>query len=427
MKYSHFGQKLGANSGIVSLMEDLGEALNVNPDLLFLGGGNPAQVPEFEALVAKHMHAIADNTERLHKLIGIYQSPRGSEEFISALVPYLNSHMGWPVTNKNVAVVNGSQSAFFILLNMFAGRKEQHGVNDALRQIIFPMMPEYLGYADQTIEQGVLRGFMPSIEQTADARFKYHIDKDGVTLDEHSVAMCVSRPTNPTGNILTLEEMDYLTALSQQHDIPLIVDCAYGHPFPGICYDDPQHYFNESNIYVLSLSKLGMPGTRTGIIIAAEDVINKLVNINTLINLANGNFGPALMTSLLQGNELAPLCDNTLLPFYRQKRDFALACVDKYFADIDYAVHEPEGAFFLWLWFKSLPISSEELYLQMKQRGVLVMDGSHFFFGVDETSSHGGVSAQHAQQCIRLTYCQSEKVIEGGIALIAEVITELLA
>ena len=43
MNLSNFGRKLSNRNGIVSLMEDLGEALNVNPDLLFLGGGNPAR------------------------------------------------------------------------------------------------------------------------------------------------------------------------------------------------------------------------------------------------------------------------------------------------------------------------------------------------------------------------------------------------
>lgn len=33
---SPFGERLSAPAGIVSLMDDLGEALNVNPDILFL-------------------------------------------------------------------------------------------------------------------------------------------------------------------------------------------------------------------------------------------------------------------------------------------------------------------------------------------------------------------------------------------------------
>ena len=35
MKLSAFGKKLTSGSGIVDLMEDLGSALNENPDMIF--------------------------------------------------------------------------------------------------------------------------------------------------------------------------------------------------------------------------------------------------------------------------------------------------------------------------------------------------------------------------------------------------------
>ncbi len=47
--------------------------------------------------------------------------------------------------------------------------------------------------------------------------------------------ICVSRPTNPTGNVITDEELLKLDALNQ-HGIPLVIDNAYGVPFPGIIF-----------------------------------------------------------------------------------------------------------------------------------------------------------------------------------------------
>jgi len=41
-------------------------------------------------------------------------------------------------------------------------------------------------------------------------------------------AICVSRPTNPSGNVLTDEEVERLGVLAQRHDIPLIIDCGTG-------------------------------------------------------------------------------------------------------------------------------------------------------------------------------------------------------
>ena len=43
-------------------------------------------------------------------------------------------------------------------------------------------------------------------------------------------AICCSRPTNPTGNVLTDGEMARLDTLAQEHGIPLIIDNAYGIP-----------------------------------------------------------------------------------------------------------------------------------------------------------------------------------------------------
>ena len=50
MKLSCFGEKYTAQSGIVDLMDDLGTALNLNPDMLFMGGGNPSKIPALETV-----------------------------------------------------------------------------------------------------------------------------------------------------------------------------------------------------------------------------------------------------------------------------------------------------------------------------------------------------------------------------------------
>ena len=57
-------------------------------------------------------------------------------------------------------------------------------------------------------------------------------------MDESIGAICVSRPTNPTGNVLTDAEVYQLTDLARSHGIPFILDSAYGLPFPGIVFVD---------------------------------------------------------------------------------------------------------------------------------------------------------------------------------------------
>lgn len=411
MSQSQFGQRFTQESGIVSLMEDLGSALNLNPDLLFLGGGNPAHVPEFEALVAKHLSAIAGSEEALHKLVGVYQSPQGSEVFIQEFVKFVNKKLDWNITSDCVAITNGSQSAFFILLNMYSGVVESTGEK---RQIVFPMMPEYLGYADQTKEQDVFRSYPPKIVETSEHRFKYHVDFDAIELNATDAALCVSRPTNPSGNVISADELKKLSALTKAQGIPFIIDCAYGAPLPNILYNEDALPYEDHHIYVMSCSKLGLPGARTGIVVANPKVIQQLANANTILSLASGNFGPVLMTSIMQDPSFDNFCESTLLPFYRARRDFMIECIERELEGVNYKMHEPEGAFFIWLWFPDLVGTSESLYQSLKEKGVLIMAGEHFFFAKDERM------ADHASKCIRLTYCQSEEVIKEAICILGK-------
>ncbi|MCU4674591.1 valine--pyruvate transaminase [Catenovulum sp. 2E275] len=409
-KLSQFGQQLTLDSGIFDLMADLGQALNVNPDLLFLGGGNPAKIEAFEQLIADYLHQIADDPKALNQLVGIYQSPQGSEILLDLLVEYFNQNYDWPISRKNIAITNGSQSAFFILINMLAGHHP-----DAHKHFLFPVVPEYLGYSDQALGEGYFKGCKPQIELIGEREFKYKIDFEKLNITAQTAAMCVSRPTNPTGNMISDQELAQLSELARNHRIPLIIDCAYGAPFPDICYQPLMHPWDENHINVFSLSKLGLPAVRTGIVIANEDIINSLVKVNTIMSLANGNLGPALLTKLLQNNQLDLLCEQHIKPFYQQKRDHLISQIQAKFSGIQYRIHQPQGAFFVWLWFENLNISSTELYQILKQKGVLVMDGYPFFFALPDDWSH-------KHQCLRLSYCQSDEILTQAVEIMAEVL-----
>mgnify|MGYP001256719428 FL=1 len=93
----------------------------------------------------------------------------------------------------------------------------------------------------------------------------------------------------------------------------------------------------------------------------------------------------------------------------------ALAVFQRELTGLPVRIHRPEGAFFLWLWFEGLPISSMALYERLKARGVLVVPGEHFFPGLEEPWGH-------RQECLRVTYCQApERVAEGAKVLGDEV------
>ena len=76
MKLSKFGEKFSSQSGIVELMDDLGTALNENPNMIFMGGGNPGRIPQVEQVFKARMETILSDPAQLHSLMGVYQSPQ---------------------------------------------------------------------------------------------------------------------------------------------------------------------------------------------------------------------------------------------------------------------------------------------------------------------------------------------------------------
>ena len=163
----------------------------------------------------------------------------------------------------------------------------------------------------------------------------------------------------------------------------------------------------------MSLSKLGLPGVRTGIVIAREEIIEMVARVNAVMSLAPGGVGPALLTDLVRSGRIIDLGRDVIQPFYQAKMQEVVEQIHESFRGVDYRVHQPEGAFFVWLWFPNLPITSQQLYERLKQRNVLVVPGHYFFPGLTEPWSH-------TNECIRVNYAQDHQVVSAGIQIIAE-------
>jgi valine--pyruvate aminotransferase len=414
VKLSRFGVKLSSDAGIASLIDDLGRAMSGADDLIMMGGGNPGHIDAVHRLLKEKLAALAADDTRFRELINIYDPSQGHIRFNEHCARLLRREYGWDVGPENICLTNGSQTAFFMLLNMFGGRYP----DGTMKKIRFPLAPEYIGYADLGIDDDLFISTRPHIEYLEDRQFKYRVDFDGLDIGEETGAICLSRPTNPTGNVVTDIELRRLHGLAEEHDIPLIIDSAYGLPFPHIVYTEASVFWDERIIICLSLSKLGLPAVRTGIVIASRHIIKSLAAMNAVISLAPGSFGALLVEELVQNGDIIELGKKVVKPFYLEKANKTLACVHKELRGIPYRVHRPEGAMFLWVWFENMPISSLELYHRLKRRGVLIVSGHYFFVGLSEPW-------QHSQECIRVTYSQDDDEIARGLRVIGSEVRAL--
>lgn len=410
MQFSEFGDQLCGDAGILSLMDDLGNSMAAGGDeLIMMGGGNPGQVVEFQDILRKRLRDICNDPESFQRLVGVYDPPQGEKHFVKSLAKLLKKEFGWQLGEENICLTNGSQTAFFMLFNLFAGRYS----DGSSKKICLPLAPEYIGYADLGLSDDFFISTKPKIELLPDNLFKYHVDFDSLTISDDIGAICISRPTNPTGNVLTDFEVEQLDCLARKHNIPLIIDNAYGVPFPAMVYGEASPVWNENMVVCLSLSKLGLPAVRTGIIVARPEVIRALSSINAIMSLSPGSFGAMLTHTLVESGEIIHISNDVIAPFYKNKMQRALKTVYREFGDLPYRVHKPEGAMFLWFWFKDMPISSLELYERLKQRGVLIVSGHYFYPGLTGAWNH-------KQECIRVTYSQNDDDVARGLAIIGE-------
>ncbi|MCC4225638.1 MULTISPECIES: valine--pyruvate transaminase [Vibrio harveyi group] len=407
MQFSKFGEKFNQYSGITQLMDDLNDGLRT-PGAIMLGGGNPAAIPAMLDYFRQASEEMLASGELVAALAN-YDGPQGKDAFVKALAQLFRETYGWDISEKNISLTNGSQSGFFYLFNLLAGKQP----DGSHKKVLLPIAPEYIGYGDAGIDEDIFVSYHPEIELLDNGLFKYHVDFEQLKVDDSVAAICASRPTNPTGNVLTDEEVRKLDKLARENNIPLIIDNAYGLPFPNIIFEDVEPFWNENTILCMSLSKLGLPGVRCGIVIASEEITQALTNMNGIISLAPGSVGPALANHIIGKGDLLKLSSEVIKPFYKQKSQRAVELLQEAITDERFRIHKPEGAIFLWLWFDELPITTMELYQRLKARGVLIVPGEYFFIGQKD-------EWDHAHQCLRMNYVQDDKMMQKGIAIIAE-------
>jgi valine--pyruvate aminotransferase len=416
LQWSRFGRRFARTTGSLELMRDLGFATASGAAALPLGGGNPARIPAVEEVYRRELARIAADPAAFARFAEYYSTPEGDRSFRAAVARHLGAALAVELDADHVALTAGSQAAFFLLFNLLAGEMPGGG----RRRILLSVVPEYIGYGDLGVDGPIFTANRPHIDLQDDGYFKYRIDAGELRIDDSIAAVCVSRPTNPTGNVLTAAEMLTLDRLARSAGVPLIIDSACGQPYPGIVFAEARPFWNSNVVLCLSPSKLGLPAVRAGIVVARPELIDALRAMSAVTSLAPPSTGPVLVERLVASGEIDRLAVDVIAPYYRVRLQQALEWLRAALAGVDFRIHRPEGAFFLWLWFAGLPITTAELYERLKVRGVLIVPGEYFFPGLEDDDW------VHKHECLRLSYAQAPQAVERGIAIIGEEIRALV-
>lgn len=414
-KLSAHGARMSRLTGVRTIMQDIAQTLAASPNdpWVNLSAGNPVILPAVEALWRKQAHELTASGE-FGQVVCRYGETQGWPPLVAAIVKLFNSRYGWDLRPENVLITPGSQSLLFAAANCFCG----YDANGVLRKLLLPLSPDYTGYDGVCLNEEALVSVPPDIEILDKHTFKYRVAFDRLRIDDTTGMVLFSRPSNPSGNVIREDEVEKIIALASGYDVPVLIDAAYGPPFPNLACSEIQPLRGDNVIYSMSLSKAGLPGERIGIAIGPSRYLDVMRAFLTNAVLHSSRFGQAVAARAIDSGDLVRVSESAIGPYYRKQFELLRGVLLQAMPDTDWYLHKFEGALFAWLWLKDLPVDDIALYDEIKKERVFVVPGSFFFPGIDN-------DWKHKRECVRISLTASEEELTRGAAAIARVAARL--
>ena len=229
--------------------------------------------------------------------------------------------------------------------------------------------------------------------------------------NEKTKAIIVNTPHNPTGRVLTREEIGFIADLCIEHDVWAITDEIYEH----IRYAGGHHVLatwpgmRERTVTISGLSKtFSCTGWRLGYAIAPERESVAIRKVHDFLTVG----APApLQAAAAVGMAFDPEYYNHLSLDYRARRDSLLPVL----AEAGFTFSTPEGAYYVLADFSGLSDKDDAAFARWMaaEIGVAGVPGSSFY--------HAG--AGRGKSMIRFAFCKKQETLDRA----AERLTGLTA
>ncbi|TAH51263.1 MAG: PLP-dependent aminotransferase family protein [Chloroflexota bacterium] len=282
------------------------------------------------------------------------------------------SRYGLNITPDNLLITAGSQQGLDLLGRIF--------INPGDRILV--EAPTYLGALQAWNAYGAEYISVP-------------VDQDGMKMDVLE-AMLRTGPKfiyvlpnfqNPSGVTLSAARRLKLVELANHYGVPIIEDDPYGQlryegkHIPAVAVldtkgrDDCDTCYRGNVIYLSTFSKVLAPGLRVAWVVAAPEVIEKLVQAKQGADLQTATFNQMLIYQVAREGFLDHHI-KSLRTLYRTRRDAMLNAMQEHFPQAVQWTH-PEGGLFLWA---TLPegIDSAEVLRAAIQERVAFVPGASF-------------------------------------------------
>ena len=225
--------------------------------------------------------------------------------------------------------------------------------------------------------------------------------------NEKTKAIIVNTPHNPTGRVLTREEIGFIADLCIEHDVWAITDEIYEH----IRYAGGHHVLatwpgmRERTVTISGLSKtFSCTGWRLGYAIAPERESVAIRKVHDFLTVG----APApLQAAAAVGMAFDPDYYNHLSLDYRARRDSLLPVL----AEAGFTFSTPEGAYYVLADFSALSDKDDAAFARWmaSEIGVAGVPGSSFY--------HAG--AGRGKSMIRFAFCKKQETLDRAAERLA--------
>lgn len=325
------------------------------------------------------------NEEDTLTLHGYTNSNAGYMEVRNAVAESLNKRFGTAFSGKNITMTVGAAGGLNVALKVLLNPNDE--------VIVFaPYFSEYRSYVQNF--EGVLVEISPNTET-----FQPKLDEFEEKITEHTKAVIVNTPNNPTGVVYPKETIIRVAEILERkqkeygHEIYLLSD----EPYRELVYDGVEvpylTKYYDNTIVVYSYSKsLSIPGERIGYIVVPNEM-SESEKVISAMNVANRILGFVNAPTLQQKIVQKCLEEQTDISYYNRNRE----TLYKGLKECGFSCIKPEGAFYL---FMKSPIEDEkEFCRQAKELHLLFVPGGSF--------GCGGY--------VRIAYCVSYETIINAL------------
>jgi len=325
-----------------------------------------------------------------------YTSSRGIPELREAIAEYYLKNFKVDVDAKSEVIVTpGSKFAVFAAIQSLVDSGDEV-------IILTPAWPTYWSCVE--LAEGRV------VEVSCGDGFSLDEERLKESISNKSKVILVNSPNNPTGGVLSKEDLKVIADLAVDHDLYVISDEIYH----LIVYDEvtPHTMLSISDvrdrlIVVDGFSKAwAMTGWRLGFAIAPKEVIDCIVKVQQNATTCPTAFVQYAGIAALKGDQS---CVRYMVQEYDRRRRFLIESLNSIEG---IKCKAPKGAFYVFPDMSALGMSSMELASELLTKaGVCTVPGSVFGAG--------------GEYHLRMSYASSFEQVREGVERIRRFVEEI--